>query len=267
MQTELSFSIVFTQTVNFIRNRFWSIALISLLLNIVSSLILKNTVDPVIITQLFQAKSPSAFPLFLKMLLIKLVLFIIIDSILIAVIYNYSVNNYLNLNTVLSRMLPNVLNMIGFELIFLIILPIIFLFAGLIFMILGLIIPKALVIFLFAVVAIVFAIFFNAIYYNFCGLIAQPTTKTFFEKFAECNRSILTHWRFALPMMLIYFLVVFVISLFNTLDNNIFLSVIYSTLLTILNIFTICFFYRLNMLLTSNKSTLEPPEQNNSLII
>ena len=267
MQTELSFSIVFTQAANFIRNRFWPIVLISLLLNLFATLILKNTVDIATLTQLLKANSPSAFPLLLKMLVIKLVLFIIIDAILIAVIYNYSFNEYLNLNTVLSRMLPNVLNMIGFELIFLIILPIIFLFAGLIFMILGLIIPKALVIFLFAIVAIVFAIFFNAIYYNFCGLIAQPTTKTFFEKFAECNKSTLTHWRFALPMMLIYFLAVLVISLFNAVDNNIFLSVIYSTLLTILNIFTICFFYRLNMLLTSNKSTLEPPEQNNSLII
>ncbi|MCX8650569.1 hypothetical protein J3U21_09665 [Gilliamella sp. B2776] len=267
MQTELSFSIVFTQAANFIRNRFWPIALISLFLNLVSSLILKNTVDLATLTQLLQTENSSAFPHLLKLLVIKLVLFIVIDAILIAVIYNYSIHEKLNLNTVFSRMLPNLLYMIGFELVFLIILPVVFLFGGLIFMILGLIIPNTVAIFLFVIVAIVFAVFFNALYYNFCGLITQPTTKTFFEKFAECNRYTLKYWRFALPMMLIYFLVILVVSLFNSVNSNTFLSVIYSTLLTILNIFTICFFYRLNMLLTNNKSDLEATEQNNNLII
>ena len=267
MKTEVSFSIVFSQTANFIRNRFWPIALISFLLNLVASLLLKNTFDIAIITQLLQAGNPSGLPLLLKMVIIKSVLFIIIDAILIAVIYNYSVNDYLNTNTVFSRILPNALNIIGFQLIFLIILPVIFLLGILIFMVLGIIIPKMLTILLFAIVAIVFAIFFNALYYNFCGLITQPTAKSFFEKFAECNRSTLTHWRFALPMMLIYLLIVLIISLLSGASNNIFLSVIYPTLITILNVFTICFFYRLNMLLISNKSTLEPPQQNNNLII
>jgi len=267
MKTEVSFSIVFSQTANFIRNRFWPIALISFLLNLVASLLLKNTFDIAIITQLLQAGNPSGLPLLLKMVIIKSVLFIIIDAILIAVIYNYSVNGYLNPNTVFSRILPNALNIIGFQLIFLIILPVIFLLGILIFMVLGMIIPKALTILLFAIVAIVFAIFFNALYYNFCGLITQPTTKSFFEKFAECNRSTLTHWRFALPMMLIYLLIVLIISLLSGASNNIFLSVIYPTIITILNVFTICFFYRLNMLLISNKSTFEPPQQNNNLIV
>ena len=267
MKTEVSFSIVFSQTANFIRNRFWPIALISFLLNLVASLLLKNTFDIAIITQLLQAGNPSGFPLLLKMVIIKSVLFMIIDAILIAVIYNYSVNDYLNTNTVFSRILPNALNIIGFQLIFLIILPVIFLMGILIFMVLGIIIPKELTILLFAIVALMFAIFFNALYYNFCGLITQPTTKSFFEKFAECNRSTLTHWRFALPMMLIYLLIVVIISLLSGANNNIFLSVIYPTIITILNVFTICFFYRLNMLLISNKSTLEPPQQNNNLII
>ncbi|MFQ0992641.1 hypothetical protein [Gilliamella apicola] len=267
MKTEVSFSIVFSQTANFIRNRFWPIALISFLLNLVASLLLKNTFDIAIITQLLQAGNPSGLPLLLKMVIIKSVLFIIIDAILIAVIYNYSVNGYLNPNTVFSRILPNALNIIGFQLIFLIILPVIFLLGVLIFMVLGMIIPKVLTFLLFAIVALVFAIFFNALYYNFCGLITQPTTKSFFEKFAECNRSTLTHWRFALPMMLIYLLIVLIISLLSGASNNIFLSVIYPTIITILNVFTICFFYRLNMLLISNKSTFEPPQQNNNLII
>ena len=253
MKTEVSFSIVFSQTANFIRNRFWPIALISFLLNLVASLLLKNTFDIAIITQLLQAGNPSGFPLLLKMVIIKSVLFMI--------------NDYLNTNTVFSRILPNALNIIGFQLIFLIILPVIFLLGILIFMVLGIIIPKELTILLFAIVALVFAIFFNALYYNFCGLITQPTTKSFFEKFAECNRSTLTHWRFALPMMLIYLLIVVIISLLSGANNNIFLSVIYPTLITILNVFTICFFYRLNMLLISNKSTFEPPQQNNNLIV
>lgn len=268
MQTDLSFSLVFTQATNFIRNRFFQIAIISFLLNIIVSLIYKNSIDMQVLMQLIQTADQNGLLSYLsKFGKIIMTVSIIIDAVLIAVIYNYSINNRFNLSTILPRILPNVLNIIGFYLVYLIILTVISLFVGLIFTALGFILTSSIIILLFVALMVLFIIFLTAVRFYFNALITQPATKTFYQKFAECHKVTLSYWRLTLPMVLIYFLVRLVISIFNSIDDNIFLSIICSTLLTILSIFTICFFYRLNMLLTNNQSILEPPTQNNNLII
>ncbi|OCG19829.1 MULTISPECIES: hypothetical protein [unclassified Gilliamella] len=263
MQTTLSFSLIFNQSINFIRNRFWQIAIVSLVLSLITTMIYNNLYDKQALIQLTQTANPKAtLSYLLKPFMIFSLLSLIIKSIVLAVIYNFSINDKFNINLILFRMLPNVLNIVAFNVVYIAISIVGFIFAALIFIVLGFIFPKNLVVFLFIAIALIYSIVLTTIYYYFVGSIIQPTVKPFFQKFAESHKYALSYWKLAVPMVLIYYLILIVIppTLNAICGDNILSTIVSTTLSLFFDIFTMCFFYRLNILSKNNETVFNTHE-------
>lgn len=259
MQTELSFYRLLNETINFIRNRFQPIIIICFLISATTTPILNHVFDK----QLFQQLSNQSLNVVLLQLLKPAIIYMLINfmtqAVILAVIYNYSISNKFNFNLILSRLLPNILNLIGLSLVCACLIVTGLIFMLLICSVLNLILPIQIMNLLIStvtiVVMIVVMIVISIVYLQFNSLIIEPSTKDFFQKFIECFTHTLMYWRLTLPMFLIYFLAIFVLSHWAVSITSLMINIIYSTIIMFANIFMICFLYRLNMLLKNQHKT------------
>lgn len=269
MQTEVSFSQVFNQTTNFVKNRFLQLVIISFIVSLITTCISSYLIDP----QMFKQLSSTTMTVdqlliyVLKPALISLVITFIMQAILLAVVYNYSINDKFDFNLILSRMLPNALNIICFYLTYLFIILFAMIFLTFIFMMLQFILPAKMVTFLFGVLIIAAILLIVTVSYYFQGSIIAPSTKTFIQNFVESHKYAISYWRLTVPMVLIYCTVSIIFSIVDSALNNLVINIISSTLQILTSIFCICFFYRLNILSKNEQLSHNTPEQNNNLTI
>lgn len=255
MQTELSFSRLLNETINFIRNRFQPIIIICFLISATTTPILNNLFDKQLFQQLSNQSLYAVLLQLLKPAMIYMVINFMTQAIILAVIYNYSISNKFNFNLILSRLLPNILNLIGLNLVCACLIVTGLIFMLLICSVLNLILPIQIMNLLILTVMIVVMIVISIVYFQFISLIIEPSTKDFFQKFIDCFTHTLMYWRLTLPMFLIYFLAIFLLSHWAISITSLMINIIYSTIIIFANIFMICFLYRLNMLLKNQHKT------------
>lgn len=256
MQTELSFYRLLNETINFIRNRFQPIIIICFLISATTTPILYHVFDKQLFQQLLSNQSLNVVLLqLLKSAMIYMLINFMTQAVILAVIYNYSISNKFNFNLILSRLLPNILNLIGLSLVCACLIVTGLIFMLLICSVLNLILPIQIMNLLILTVTIVIMIVISIVYLQFNSLIIEPSTKDFFQKFIECFTHTLMYWRLTLPMFLIYFLAIFVLSHWADSITSLMINIIYSTIIMFANIFMICFLYRLNMLLKNQHKT------------
>ncbi|MWP60947.1 hypothetical protein [Gilliamella sp. Pas-s25] len=258
MQKKISFPLIFNQTTNFIRNRLWQLAIVSVVLSLITTLAHNNLFDKQVLIQLVETANKKEIIFYLlKLFMIFGFLSLIMKAIVLAVIYNLSTSDRFNINLILGRILPNLLNIIAFNVVYLTISIVVLIFAILIFIVLNFIFPQNLVAFLFISISLIYLVVLTAIYYYFLGSIIQPTVKPFFQKFAESHTYALSYWRLTLPMVLIYYLIAIVIEpvLNSAGENNITLLLIVCITLLFVDIFTMSFFYRISIL-SKNHETI-----------
>ena len=255
MQTELSFSRLLNETINFIRNRFQPIIIICFLISATTTPILNNLFDKQLFQQLSNQSPYAVLLQLLKPAMIYMVINFMTQAIILAVIYNYSISNKFNFNLILSRLLPNILNLIGLNLVCACLIVTGLIFMLLICSVLNLILPIQIMNLLILTVTIVVMIVISIVYFQFNSLIIEPSTKDFFQKFIDCFTHTLMYWRLTLPMFLIYFLAIFLLSHWAISITSLMINIIYSTIIIFANIFMICFLYRLNMLLKNQHKT------------
>jgi len=263
-QNNLSFSVTFEQTVDFIRNRFLLIAIVSIILALFSTIISNLIFDPsLILAQLYYIQSPTqVFTYLIRPLILLYILCIICISITLAVLYNLSINDKLNPSLILPRLLPIALNILGYTIIYSIILIALFILFSLIMFILSFVLSERVrllttILFLIAVALIYFSLF-----YYFLASTIQPSTKTFLQRFIDSHKFIFSNWQSPILIVLISGLINIVLNWFSALlGNNIIVGVIFSTLSTIISFFVFSFFYRLYTV----KNNIELPklDENN----
>jgi hypothetical protein len=267
-QKNLSFSTIFEQTVNFIRNRFALIMISSVVIVLVYSLLTSILLDKgaenmVVNPELY-------FRLLCRTLMLTFLLYFPFEAIILAIIYNLSVSNKFDLNLISSRILPAFLNLVGFGLIYL------FLAAGMSFVlllivgVLGLVLPERFVSILLLLGAIATILFVSIVFTYFSASLIRPDSKDFGARFCDIHRLVLTNFKAPIIMMLINFAVIsMLLFVCFILRGNIVISMIASVLITFLSFFVHSFFFRLYSVSTNNveQPKLDDNNQNNQQII
>ncbi|MWN90780.1 hypothetical protein GQ597_08700 [Gilliamella sp. Pra-s65] len=272
MQKTILFSLVFTQTLNFVRNRIKSIVLISLLVALINTAITYYFYQPETHTQLDLSKSITSY---VSVMIITFAVSIIIKSISIATIHNLYVSDKLNPKLLLSKVLESILKITTFYLIIIFSLFFIVLFLSLILMILSLLLPKPLIILFITLALILPSVLFFIFTNFFFGALAESKQKSFFELFSLSFQLTKTQWLPSFLMLLISIALLIIIAIFSTITDknnmNIAVEAILSFCSFFFDIFLTGFFYRLYSLATnptnSNLPTKDDQQETDSLIV
>ncbi|NUF49707.1 hypothetical protein [Gilliamella sp. ESL0250] len=271
MQKKISFSLVFTQTCNFFRNRIIPIALVSLLVALMSSVISYYLYKPETYTQLYLSGNTTSY---VSVIIIAVAISIVMKSISIATVYNLYVSDKLNPKLLLSRVLENLLKIIAFYLVMIFHLVVIVLFLFLILIILNLLLPKSLIISLIFITLIISSVLFFIFTSFFFGLLAESKQKSFSDLFSLSCQLTKMQWRPSFLMLLIniaYLMIITILSMIIDENNIIVVNIIFSFCSVFFDIFLTSFFYRLYWLVTndanSNFPTKDDQQETNSLIV
>ena len=270
-QNNLSFSTTFEQTVNFIRNRFTTIAISSVVIALTSSLLTYYLIlgSATVTPSLIYYGDPSTVSAVFGVLLLLFIVYILISSVMIGVIYNLSASDKFDLKLVLERLLPAFLNLLGFSCIYSIIVIVITIVVSLIFAIIGFILPSRATSFLLILLGAAIGLFLSVILYYFCASLVRPNSKGFFQKFADCHKLAVTQLKAPLLMVLVSW-VINVVLFFTTsmLGDSIVVMLIYSVLSTFLSFFVYSFFFRLYSVYNNVELTkADDNNQNNQQLI
>jgi len=106
-QRNLSFTAIFQQTINFIRNRFSLIAISSIVLGLINTLVIYSVINPnQLMVELEYFNQFGMIPdYFMKTVIILYLVNIVLVSIILSIISNLSMSNKLNPSLILSRIL------------------------------------------------------------------------------------------------------------------------------------------------------------------
>lgn len=270
MQKKIPFSLVFTQTRNFVRNRIKPIVLVSLLVAIISTVITYYLYKPEAYTQLYVSENTTSYVLFI---IIAFAISITMKAISIATVYNLYVSDKLNPQLLLSRVLENLLKIITFYLVMLFFSVFVVLFLSLIFITLSLLLTKPLIILLIILTLIIPSVLFFIFTSFFFGSLAESKQKSLSELFSLSCQLTKTQWRPSFLMLLINIAYLMIITKLSMIigENNIVVNIIFSFCSVFFDIFLTSFFYRLYWLATndanSNFSTKDDQQETNSLIV
>ena len=265
MQTNLSFSIIFNQASNFIQNRFWQLMMISIIIGIFNTSVNNYFMDSETIELLSKAEDTHAI---LKIIILSIFTSLIITSVNIATIYNLSINNKLNVNILLSKSVSSIIKVLGFNLIYTLIGLFITLFLSLIITVFLIIAPTlGLTITVLVILGLVF--FMKIVNYFFISLIIEPSSKTFIQLFVQSHQFVKKYWRLGCLMMVINIVCIIMLStLAMTYEKgNFVLDLILATVSNFIDLFVICFFYRLSQLISDKETDLINNNANNTNLI
>ncbi|OCG06483.1 hypothetical protein A9G13_09385 [Gilliamella sp. wkB178] len=269
MQTNLTFSSIFNQTTNFIRNRFWLIIIVSIIIGLFHVSITNYFMNNEAIEQLSNTRDTSVvFSSMLKMASVLIFSSLIIISVNIATIYNLSINDKFNINILLSKSVSSLIKVLGFNIIYMFIVLFIALFFSLIFFVLQMIVPT-----LGAIIAILFMVglmlLMVTVYFFFIGSIINPSTKSFIQLFMQSHQLAKQYWQLGCLMIIINIICMIILSALAMTykENNFILDFILATVSNLVDIFVICFFYRLTQLISDNETNLIENNPNNNLIL
>ena len=272
MQTNLSFSIIFNQASNFIQNRFWQLMMISIIIGIFNTSVNNYFMDSETIELLSKAEDTQDIsilsPAILKIIILSIFTSLIITSVNIATIYNLSINNKLNVNILLSKSVSSIIKVLGFNLIYTLIGLFITLFLSLIITVFLIIAPTlGLTITVLVILGLVF--FMKFVNYFFISLIIEPSSKTFIQLFVQSHQFVKKYWRLGCLMMVINIVCIIMLStLAMTYEKgNFVLDLILATVSNFIDLFVICFFYRLSQLISDKETDLINNNANNTNLI
>ncbi|KFA58775.1 hypothetical protein A9G34_10255 [Gilliamella sp. Choc4-2] len=261
MQKKIPFSLVFTQTCNFFRNRIIPIALVSLLVALMSPVISYYFYKLETYTQLYLSGNIASY---VSVIIIEVAIYIAIKSISIATVYNLYVSDKLNPKLLLSKVLENLLKIIVFYFAMIFHLVVIVLFLFLIFITLNSLLPKPLIISLIFITLIIFSVLFFIFTSFFFGLLAESKQKSFSELFSLSCQLTKTQWLPSFLMLLINIAYLMIITkLFMIIgENNIVVNIIFSFCSAFFDIFLTSFFYRLYWLATNDANSNFPTKDD-----
>lgn len=256
MNTQLSFSLIFSQTINFVKNRFLQIIIVCVLLGILSNVLSDMFLNQAILNEVVMMSDvQTALPLLSKLLLILLTISFVTNSIMIAAVYNLSRSAYLNPQMLISRLLPILLNILGFFIIYVLISILAIVILSLALFLIGFIFPS-LGSTLSLLGGLIILIGMMTVFYLFVGSLVDPSTKSFFTLFLESHHFAKKCWKSSVLMVLISLLVITVITALEQVvaNQNIFISTLFISLSNLVNIFVIVYFYRSYQLVSEQHS-------------
>ncbi|MWP49924.1 MULTISPECIES: hypothetical protein [unclassified Gilliamella] len=270
MQKKISFSLVFTQTRNFVRNRITQFALVSLTLALFHAFFNSFFDKQNLAEQIYVSRNLTNYILFV---ILTLLIGIILKAISIATISNLYINDKLNLNLLLSKALSNTLKIILFYLIIGAFVFLVSFMLSIVLISLNLLLPKA-VIFILIFLVLLIPILILIIFCNFfLASLVEPGQNNILDSLSSSIQLSKTQWRPAILMVLIClgFVMVFA-QLAIAFDNdNFILDTLFSFCSIFFDIFVTSFFYRLYTLATnhtnSNFPTKDDQQETDSLIV
>ena len=266
-QKNLSFTAIFQQTINFIRNRFSLIAISSIVLGLINTLVIYSIINPnQLMLELEYFNQFGMIPdYFMKTVIILYLVNIVLVSIILSIICNLSMSNKLNPSLILSRILPICLNILGFSVLYMLIcIPIAILFL-LVFSIIGLLVPKMVSLLLILVIGCTVLVIYKSIFNYFLVSAAQPNSTPFFQRFSACHKFFFQNWKAPVLMILISVIFTGILNGISSLGKNIVFDVISTSLGVFADFFIFSFFYRLYSINNNIESTKS--DDNNKLII
>ena len=267
-QRDLSFTAIFQQTINFIRNRFSLIAISSIVLGLINTLIINCVIDLerlLVDLELFN-QFGMVTNYVMQSLLVLYLVNVVLVSIILSIISNLSMSNKLNPSLIFSRILSICLNILGFSVLYMLIcIPIVILFS-LVLVIIGLLLPKMVSLLLILVIGCTALVIYKSIFNYFLVSAAQPNSTPFFQRFSACHMFFFQNWKAPVLMILISVIFTGILSgISSLLGKNIVIDVISTSLAVFADFFIFSFFYRLYSVNNSIEST--KLDDNDKLII
>lgn len=267
-QRDLSFTAIFQQTINFIRNRFSLIAISSIVLGLINTLIINCVIDLerlLVDLELFN-QFGMVTNYVMQSLLVLYLVNVVLVSIILSIISNLSMSNKLNPNLIFSRILSICLNILGFSVLYMLIcIPIVIVFL-LVLSIIGLLLPQMVSLLLILMTGCTALVIYKSIFNYFLVSAAQPNSMPFFQRFSACHKFFFQNWKAPVLMILISVIFTGILSgISSLLGKNIVIDVISTSLAVFADFFIFSFFYRLYSVNNSIEST--KLDDNDKLII
>ena len=267
-QRDLSFTAIFQQTINFIRNRFSLIAISSIVLGLINTLIINCVIDLerlLVDLELFN-QFGMVTNYVMQSLLVLYLVNVVLVSIILSIISNLSMSNKLNPSLIFSRILPICLNILGFSVLYMLIcIPIVIVFL-LVLSIIGLLLPQMVSLLLILMIGCTALVIYKSIFNYFLVSAAQPNSMPFFQRFSACHKFFFQNWKAPVLMILISVIFTGILSgISSLLGKNIVIDVISTSLAVFADFFIFSFFYRLYSVNNSIEST--KLDDNDKLII
>lgn len=267
-QRNLSFTAIFQQTINFIRNRFSLIAISSIVLGLINTLIINCIIDLerlLVDLELFN-QFGMVTNYVMQSLLVLYLVNVVLVSIILSIISNLSMSNKLNPSLIFSRILSICLNILGFSVLYMLIcIPIVIVFL-LVLSIIGLLLPQMVSLLLILMIGCTALVIYKSIFNYFLVSAAQPNSMPFFQRFSACHKFFFQNWKAPVLMILISVIFTGILSgISSLLGKNIVIDVISTSLAVFADFFIFSFFYRLYSVNNNIESTKS--DDNNKLII
>ncbi|MFQ0994951.1 hypothetical protein ACGH6Q_07995 [Gilliamella sp. BG2] len=261
MQKKISFSLVFIQTCNFIRNRITQFVLVSLTLALIHAFFNSFFDKQNLAEQIYFSQNLTNYVLFV---MLTLLISIILKAISIATISNLYISDKLNLNLLLSKALSNTLKIILFYLIIGVFIFLVSFMLLIVLISLNLLLPKELIfilIFLVLLIPILILIIFCNFFF---ASLVEPGQNNILDSLSLSIQSSKTQWRSAILMVLIFlaFVMVFTQLAIAFDSDNFVLDTIFSFCSIFFDIFVTSFFYRLYTLANSASNSAAPSTSN-----
>lgn len=266
MQKKLSFTLLFNQTYQFICSKLWQVILISVIVGIVFTLIAKffftysvlSILQSQVVMGSMSYSISAAFSSLFRILLIFMVINVICQTINISTVSVLSSNGKLESNSLISKATSTFLKLLGFNLIYALILFFVAIFLVLFLFLLSYILPQRLLALLVIISAIAIVLYIQTVYGFFIGSVTGPTSKSFFQIFTETHRAIKQYFLAGSLIVLGNF---FCLLLINWLLSNVpYGEFLVSTITNFIGIFIIYFFYQAYITLNEK----EPVSENNN---
>lgn len=274
MQKKLSFTLLFNQTYQFICSKLWQVILISVIVGIVFTLIAKffftysvlSILQSQVVMGSMSYSISAAFSSLFRILLIFMVINVICQTINISTVSVLSSNGKLESNSLISKATSTFLKLLGFNLIYALILFFVAIFLVLFLFLLSYILPQRLLALLVIISAIAIVLYIQTVYGFFIGSVTGPTSKSFFQIFTETHRAIKQYFLAGSLIVLGNF---FCLLLINWLLSNVpYGEFLVSPITNFIGIFVIYFFYQAYITLNEKEPVLENTDTtNNQLII
>lgn len=267
-QRDLSFTAIFQQTINFIRNRFSLIVISSIVLGLINTLIINCVIDLerlLVDLELFN-QFGMVTNYVMQSLLVLYLVNVVLVSIILSIISNLSMSNKLNPSLIFSRILSICLNILGFSVLYMLIcIPIVIVFL-LVLSIIGLLLPQMVSLLLILMIGCTALVIYKSIFNYFLVSAAQPNSMPFFQRFSACHKFFFQNWKAPVLMILISVIFTGILSgISSLLGKNIVIDVISTSLAVFADFFIFSFFYRLYSVNNSIEST--KLDDNDKLII
>ncbi|NUE95979.1 hypothetical protein GYW75_06220 [Gilliamella sp. ESL0232] len=261
MQKKISFSLIFIQTCNFIRNRITQFVLVSLTLALIHAFFNSFFDKQNLAEQIYFSQNLTNYVLFV---MLTLLISIILKAISIATISNLYISDKLNLNLLLSKALSNTLKIILFYLIIGVFIFLVSFMLSIVLISLNLLLPKELIfilIFLVLLIPILILIIFCNFFF---ASLVEPGQNNILDSLSLSIQSSKTQWRSAILMVLIFlaFVMVFTQLAIAFDSDNFVLDTIFSFCSIFFDIFVTSFFYRLYTLANSASNSAAPSTSN-----